>query len=304
MLIHFVHAGGAYLPELDAYGQHLRSLGCACQVHRSAATLPAAAEVIWWMCGRVSPAMAARHPQAFQVHEYASASVPPLARAKDWVKRWSQALPQHRIFQNSWVRQRLGFADQVPFDYRDMGLAPQFLTASHAPRQAPEFDFVYVGEMARLRQFRPALEAIAECGKTLLLVGQLPPGDDRLLRHFTCTGRVPHAAVAAQLRRARVGLNLVPNRLPFAEQTSTKLLEYCAVGLPVASTDYAWARRFAQQHGARFVWLPGGSNARAWHAALARPFAATEFTVPDLHQLSWQQQMQRLSVWQTLGLQA
>ncbi|UUZ69969.1 hypothetical protein LP416_12575 [Polaromonas sp. P2-4] len=126
MLIHFVHTGDAYLPELQAYAAFVQAAGHQAEVHGQIQTLPADAAVLWWMCGQVSPQLAQRYPSAFHIHEYASASVPPLAWLKDSIKRWRQAVPQYRIYQNEWVRQRMGFGDAVPYEFRNMGVSPAF----------------------------------------------------------------------------------------------------------------------------------------------------------------------------------
>ena len=107
MQVHFIHPGHSYLPELEAYTAHLRPWGHEVCTHQNASTVPADARVVWWMCGRVHATDHQRFAQAFQVHEYASASVPPCAWAKDQIKRWTQPKPDYRLFQNEWVRQRL-----------------------------------------------------------------------------------------------------------------------------------------------------------------------------------------------------
>jgi len=104
------------------------------------------------------------------------------------------------------------------------------------------------------------------------------------------------------LRRARYGLNLVPDRLPYSEQTSTKLLEYCAVGLPVVSTDYRWVRGFAQQHGARLAFVPGRATAARYAELLGPALDAQALTPPDVSALIWPHVMERLAVWRHLGL--
>ncbi len=288
MLIHFIHPGSAYLPELAAYGDFVAALGHSAQVHSSPASVPADAAICWWMCGRVPHGAARRLAHAFHIHEYASASVPPWAWAKDRAKRALQPVPQYRIFQNAWVRDQLGFADGVPHEFRDMGVAQSFL-ALPTERTAPEFDGVYLGDMQRLRRFIPLLTTLRQSGQRTLLIGE-PPADLRTtlqdLAHIT--GRVPHDQVPALLRRARYGLNLVPNQLPYSQQTSTKLLEYCAAGLPVVSTDYDWVRAFEAQHGARFAYLPMPDMAAC--------------TVPDVSMLAWPCVLEQLALWRHLGL--
>ena len=306
MLIDFVHLGDAYLPELQAYAAFVQTAGHEARVHRKIETLPADAQVIWWMCGQVGSDLAARFPAAFQVHEYASASVPPLAWLKDRVKRTRQARPQYRIFQNDWVRRRMGFADQVPWEFRDMGLAPELL-ADSGKRAEPEFDFVYLGEMSRLRHFLPVFRAMAQSGARVLLVGEVPQAlAPQLTGHagLVCAGRVPHGDVPAQLRRARFGLNLVPDQLPYTQQTSTKLLEYCAAGLPVVSTDYPWVREFERRHGARFAYLPFRASVARYRSLLGDELRRQRLESPDLRELAWPRLLAGLKVWRQIGLLA
>jgi len=306
LTVHFIHLGDAYLPELAAYQEWLQSRQTQAVIHRQPDTVPADARFVWWMCGRVAPAQAARFARAWQVHEYASASVPPLAWPKDLLKRWTQARPSYRIFQNAWVRDRMGFADDVPHECRDMGLSTTVLQTAAPAAAPPAHDFVYLGEMRRLAGFLPLLGAIARSGRRLLLIGTLPPELAALQRQpgTTCTGRVPQSEVAALLRTARCGLNLVPRRAPFTQQTSTKLLEYCAAGLQVASTDYPWVRRFAQQHGAHISYLParvasGAAATAALEHALQLPPALPLGALSDA---AWPRVVARMAVWRHMGL--
>ena len=124
--VHFVRGGPAYLPELDAYVDFITSHGHQALVHDTGATVPLNAQVVWWMCGRVSAAETRRLKTAFHIHEYASTSAPPHAWLKDFVKHWTQPKPDYRLFQNGWVRERMGFDDGVPYALRDMGVAQAF----------------------------------------------------------------------------------------------------------------------------------------------------------------------------------
>lgn len=303
MLVHFVNAGASYLPELEAYARYLAKSGHTCQIHHQTDTIPQDAAAIWWMCGLVSASTQAMFPDALHVHEYASASIPPLAAMKDLVKRFTQATPHHRIYQNPWVKSRLGFRDNCTFDFRDMGLADYFLATSNiAP--SGEYDFVYLGEMSRLNVFKHAIDAIVQSHRTLLLIGEVPENwfsSDRQRRQIGTTGRIRHQEVRAQLARARCGLNLVPPIAPYTEQTSTKLLEYCAAGLPVASIEYPWAKRFELLSGGRFFWLPQSSRVSVWVNAINEQLPAHNFVVPELQHLNWEAQLSHMSIWQILN---
>jgi glycosyltransferase involved in cell wall biosynthesis len=300
--VHFVHTGTAYMPELSAYESHLSTLGHRCVRHADPATVPLDADIVWWMCGSVSAHHSHRLRRSLHVHEYASASVGRLPAVKDRLKRWRHPRPDHRVFLNEWVRQRMGFDDGVPCSLRDMGVPQAFL---HAQSSAPiDHDLVYLGEMGRLRHFLPTLQAISQAGLRLLLVGQVPADLEGILRltpGLQCTGRIPQAEVAAQLLRARAGLNLMPDRLPLSQQTSTKVLEYLAVGLPVLSNDYAWARRAAEQYPGRVQLLKDTQLPPVWTQALAQlPERQSERS--SLQTLAWSARLAELPLWTQLGL--
>ncbi len=298
--VHFVHPGTAYMPELAAYEAHLAQLGHHSQRHSDPATVPTGADIVWWICGRVS--VHHRLRLSLQVHEYASASVGRWPALKDRLKRWRHPRPDHRIFLNEWVRERMGFDDGVPDSLRDMGVPPAFLKASRDA--APDHDLVYLGEMGRLRSFLPVLQAISQAGLKLLLVGQVPTdleGFLSLTPGISSTGRIPQSEVPAHLLRARAGLNLMPNRLPVAMQTSTKMLEYLTVGLPVLSNDYPWARTAAAQHPDRIQLLADTLLPECWAQAMAQVPPPLQDR-SHLHKLVWSEQLAPMTVWQALGL--
>jgi glycosyltransferase involved in cell wall biosynthesis len=298
MPIHFIRNGPSYLPEIDAYCAYIHSRGHQTMVHDSSHAVPTSASVVWWFCGRVPPREAHRLRGAFQIHEYASASIPPYAWLKDQVKHWTQPLPDYRIYQNGWVRERMGFADGVPHALRDMGVAEHFFEAP-SYTTTPEFDLVYLGEMSRLLAFIPVLQAIGAAGRSLLLVGDVPEAlQTHLPPNVTCTGHVAQTQVPHHLRRARFGLNLVPNAAPFQQQTSTKVLEYCAVGLRVVSNAYPWVRYFMAQHKANFYLLRDDPSSLATNFGEA--LDAYPYEVPDVSALAWPQVLDSLPLWRTI----
>lgn len=300
--VHFVHTGPAYMPELAAYEAHLARLGHRGVVHRDPASVPLDADIVWWVCGRVSGTHAHRLRHSVQVHEYASASVGRWPGLKDRLKRWSQPKPQYRVFLNPWVRERLGFDDGVPFELRDMGVPVGFLQAQATG--APEYDLVYLGEMSRLLECVPSLQAIAQAGLSLLLVGEVPSALQALIQNWPqvhSTGRVPQDQVPTQLLRARAGLNLMPQRLPLTHQTSTKVLEYLAVGLPVLSNHYPWAEQIAAQYPDRVRLLDVPEQAQTWRDTL-QDLPAHQSDRGSLRAQAWPERLASLSIWARLGL--
>jgi glycosyltransferase involved in cell wall biosynthesis len=299
MDVHFVRGGPSYLPELAAYATWLAQRGHHPFIHATHDEVPADAPVVWSMCGRVARDAARRLNRAFHVHEYASASVPPVAWGKDRIKQWTHPRPHHRVFQSEWVRRRTGFDGSVPFSLRDMGVPSSFLEANAG---APaEFDLVYLGETSRLAAFEPAFRALDRAGLTLLVVGAIDPGVQDLLgglRNVHCTGRVPQEQVPSQVLRARGGLNFVPGTLPFTEQTSTKALEYLALGLPVVSNDYAWIRRLAAEHPGRVRALASFDESSWTRAVRDLPPRAEDRS--HLAHLTWEARLEGLPVWDAI----
>ena len=226
------------------------------------------------------------------------------------------------------MRERLGFADDVPSNLRDMGVAQHFFDARNTqPRtEAPwlvgnashaqgvvlqknetdlnaEFDLVYLGEMSRLAPFMPLLQSIHDANRTLLLVGDVPDNlRSKLPPTVSCTGRVPHAQVPHHLLRARFGLNLVSNVAPYHQQTSTKLLEYCAVGLPVVSNNYAWVRNFAAHVEGNFHLL--NDDAETWVFSFGEALDAFPYRVPNVQSLVWPTLLRHLPLWKKLHIDA
>jgi hypothetical protein len=153
--------------------------------------------------------------------------------------------------------------------------------------------------MSRLLAFIPVLQAIHAAGRSLLLVGNVPTElQAQLPANVTCTGRVDHAQVPNHLRRARFGLNLVPNATPFQQQTSTKVLEYCAVGLRVVSNAYPWVRYFMAQHKANFYLL--NDDAPSLATSFGEALDAYPYEVPDVRSLAWPLVLDALPLWRTI----
>lgn len=120
-----------------------------------------------------------------------------------------------------------------------------------APVQIPDLPRPVVGLVGQLsdRIDLTVLEAIADSGISLLIVGPLDPrwGHERFRAmigkpHVHYAGPVPAAVVPAYLRAIDIGIT--PYReMPFNRASfPLKTLEYLAVGIPVVSADLPAAR--------------------------------------------------------------
>ncbi len=257
MKILFERRPGVYLPEIAAYRAYCaRNLpevqtaetGEERQVHD-----PEAFDVVWRFMGMDRAGTGRR-----VIHEYNSLSTGRWARVKNSLKKGLNSRPTARIFLNDQVREGFSFSDNVPFRCRDMGVDQAFFAKAEGGK--PEYDFVYAGSLDRGAIIRRVLAHFRDCPKTgrLLVIGSVP--DDlykafKDVKSIIFAGRIPYVHVPHLMSQARYGLNLMPDCYPLNLQTATKVLEYCAVGLSVVTTDYRWVRAFERTRGASFFYL-------------------------------------------------
>jgi glycosyltransferase involved in cell wall biosynthesis len=237
----FVHNAKAQLPELQAYCNYFKQ-------HYKVAIATANAnlqsyDIVWFFMG-YNRYQAEAHQ--FIVHEYASLSTPPLARLKDKLKVALNPRPHLRVFQNKIQHDLLNFNDNVAVRFRDMGFAEHFVAKSDSAKAC---DVIYVGAMDKSRQLEKALDSILRLKPQaqIWMVGLPAAYLQRRYRHLSniqFIGAVANSQIPQLLHQARFGLNFVPDEYPYQFQTSTKLLEYAACGLPVVGNMTPWLNRF------------------------------------------------------------
>jgi glycosyltransferase involved in cell wall biosynthesis len=293
MTIAFVHNNKAFLPEMEAYSRFFSAYDIQCEMVNKADVGGVQRQVEWWMMGTD---ITKRTNGIFKIHEYCSTSVPPFSWWKNRGKHFFNTRPHFRLFLNDYVRHAFGFHDNIPFGYRDMGL-PETWLITPPVRPEPEFDFIYTGNLAPVR--RP--ELLLNCfstgamkDRTLLLIGK----DYSLLqaayasyKNIVFMGPVPYHAMSAYILKARFGINYMVDREPFNQQTSTKLLEYAALGVPVISTQYTWVEAFQQRYGGNFFYLEPDLSNFTWERVNHFPYAT-----PHLEELTWEKQIRNSGV--------
>ena len=240
-----VHQDKAQLPELQAYTEYF-SAKYRVFIETPQADL-STYDIVWFFmgCFRYQP-----QPHQFVVHEYASLSTPPMAWLKDKLKARVNSRPNLRVFQNAQQSSRLHFNDNVPVLYRDMGLCGDFTIRPGSEKQC---DLIYVGTMDKSRRLERALDIILRLKPDthIWLVGN-PAAylQQRYQHHINVRflGKVSNKQIPVLLNQAHFGLNYVPDIYPYQFQTSTKLLEYAACGLPVIGNKTAWVNSFLATH--------------------------------------------------------
>jgi glycosyltransferase involved in cell wall biosynthesis len=217
------------------------------------------------------------------IHEYSSLSTGFFAHGRNFVKRTCNRRPVLRVFLMPEVRDGFDFTDGVPSLLRGMGVDDSFYSVR--PATTPDYDLVYCGSVTRSRHVDRLLAAVHRHGLTILVIGEPEPDIHAAFRGTTgieFTGRVARADIPGLLVHARYAVNITPDIYPFNLQESTKVLEYCAAGLPVISNFYPWVQRFQKITGGRFLDL--GDDFSGLSGARMDSFA---FVTPDVSAYRW-----------------
>ncbi len=282
------------MPEIGAYQRFFSSRGVATEIVRNKERSNEKAAVEWHFMGAD---FTAKKRDVVKIHEYSSASTPPFAGAKNWVKKYFNTRPDFRLYLNSYVQNSLGFDDGVPFGYRDMGInSGDFFPDGNI--EVKLYDFVYCGDLSAERGIRSLLEVFAAGlmrGQTILVIGRdykTLQADFSAAANIFFQGPFPHQQIPAALRQARYAINFIPDKAPFRDQTSTKLLEYLACKIPVITTDYHWMKNFEKEYGGRYFYLEKDL------ANLSRQnIQSFDFSFPDLSTWSWEDKIIQSGVW-------
>ena len=189
------------------------------------------------------------------IHEYASLSTGVFPRVKNMGKKWLNVKPNLRIYLNEYVSDGLGFNDKKDYVYRDMGVDEVFFDYKQASKN---YDCVYIGSISKARGITYLLDQFQfTCkGRSLLLIGKI---SDEIYKNYascnniTFTGELPYKEVPKYASQAIYGINYMPNKYPYNLQTSTKLLEYLAMGLDVITTEYLWIHHFMRENGINLI---------------------------------------------------
>ena len=290
MRIVFIHEENAFLPELLAYHQYFSGRGVECMSMTRSQANETAADVQWHFMGT-----SVRRTNCITIHEYASSSTSPFARLKNVMKKTFNSKPDFRLFLNKFVQHEFAFNDNIPFGFREMGVALKEMTHTHENVEK-KFDFIYIGELAN-RDMKRILELFSrgELSQHSLLILSKDYDDlqnkFRPFNNIQFKGPVPQNEVSNFLMQARFGLNVVPNRYPFNRQTSTKLLEYAAAKLPIITSDYYWVRKFQKEFGGEFYFLKEDLTNLNW-----KTINAFSYSWPHLSQWTWDNQIRNSGV--------
>ena len=291
MTILFITGDKAILPEIDAYISFFsRYPGIHTKVVFAATGTRIEADVEWHFMGMHRR----RNNKAIIIHEYASASVPPLAFLKNRLKATLNCRPDYRLFYSEYVREQFSFRDNIPFGYRSHGVTDDRDIHTVADKK---YDFIYVGSSDRQRELSTLFSSFTTGnmrGKTLLVLSKHYQAVAEALKNYPniiFKGPVPYAEVYTYIRQSRFAINFIPDKPPYNQQVSAKFMDYTASGVKIISSDYAWIRDFQKKNGGEYFFLSDDLQNFTWDNINDFRYAR-----PELQQYTWEKQIEQSGI--------
>lgn len=300
-IIYFISPGHQNLPELTAYLDYC--LQHDIEAYSVSYTFDFSQErrriVKWYFMG-IPPLLPIKDKKNIIVYEYLSLSTGKISNIKDVIKRLYSLKADLCIYLNDTVKTKLSFPFNVKnIAYRDMGVSELFL--HYINKDEKKYDFVYCGALDEEREIDSLLNNFVN-GKlrnyTILIIGEkkdyLNSFSD--FDNITFIGKVPYSEVPGYLSLARCAINFIPNKRPYNIQTSTKLLEYISLKMPVLSTKYAWVSDFQHKYNAPILFFDETLSTKAIDQFLN----GTVHIYPDMSEFSWEAIISNSRVFDTI----
>ncbi len=211
------------------------------------------------------------------IGEYHSLTVGRLGRVKDLAKKIFNVRSNYYIFLNDFVRRKMWFSDEGNISLRGMGFNDHPDHPDHPDKlddEAKPFDVVYCGSYRE--GLFDAIKKIVDCDVRVALVGVSQTFDHPLVENF---GKVDPSEALHIVRRSKFGLNFMPDVFPLNIQDSTKVIEYCGLGLGVITTNYPWVRDFQDRTSGVFMYIDD--------ITCRSDIFNFNYVVPDVNHLRW-----------------
>ena len=293
MTIAFIHSHKAFLPEIEAYSTFFSAYGIKTAVIYPEESISTKTNVEWHFMGTDSNK---KENGIIKIHEYTSASIPPFRKWKDLYKRWFNTKPDYRLFLNEYVQSQFDFNDNIPFGFRDMGVATLFPQPGGDP-SGKKYDFIYTGNINTERKIEKLIGCFTKNDlkehSVLILSRDYEERAERFkaFKNIHFAGPVPQNEVKDHILKARFAINFMPDKEPFNQQTSTKLLEYAALNIPIITTDYAWIRNFQREYGGAFFYLEKDLSNFTWDRT-----CNFNYSFPDLSEWKWEKRIRKSGI--------
>lgn len=276
-----MNKGKAYLPEINAYQKYFNNK-TNFYFYDSSILKDFKLEdfdVIWHFMG-----FDTHKTKIFTVHEYASLSTDPFPKIKNFIKKQVNVKPDLRIFLNEYIKEGFDFKDNIPCCLRDMGVDESFFV--NEPNK--KYDFVYIGEITKKRKIHVLLNKFKTDFKDFKILMLGKPEKDiydefKSSQNIYFTGKVNYYDVAKLAKEAMYGINFVPNIYPYNLQTSTKILEYCAMNLKIITLSYNWVNSFEKKYNAKFLYIKDDMS--DFDFDKIKNF---DYKIPNVEELKWE----------------
>jgi hypothetical protein len=259
----------AFLPESFAYRDYFRKHGYICDFVEKGNP-----EILDYDASFIFHGF---HPfwkkySKFVVGEYHSLSTGRFSRVKDFIKRIFNVRPNLYVFLNEELRNKMWFSSNINYITRSMGYDEE--NCRELEGYCKKFDIVYCGS------FREGLLTyiikLANMGFSIVVVGF----DSKIThKNIKFLGRKSPEDAKSIIFQAKYGLNYTPNIFPLNIQDSTKVIEYCALGLGVITNRYQWINEFEKLRLGQFLSLDKVNRIEDVHNFT--------FIIPDVSDLDW-----------------
>lgn len=249
----FIHSGNAALPELQHYERYFSK---QYEVKLSKDIKDAtSADIVWLMMGSYRYK---GNPNQVIIKEFPSLSLNPFGRIKNIIKTLSSFDSDIRIYLSDMVRTGYYFPLNRNVALRDMGVANNLSTYSYTRGGKKLYDLIYVGDMSKSREIDKYIIEILSVRKDIK-IGLVGNKNEWIVNRLSkydnidFIGYVPQSDLYKILDTSKAAINIIPDKYPYNIQTSTKLQEYAAFGIPIVTTVYDWSSNFLSNNGIPYV---------------------------------------------------
>jgi len=273
----------AFYPENKAYKQYLESnFGYVVEEFENILEADKYSDLIIFHCGFLPFWIKLKTPI---IMEYHSLSVTKFPKLKNILKRALNRKGAAYIFLSEVVQNDFYF-NSLPKDkyiIRGMGVDKNLVNNNVCEKL---YDFIYMGTLSR-EDVKNYILKIAQSGFLIIVAGCSLEDKDFFKENSNviCHGRIQQEELFLLAKKCKYGLNYTPDVYPLNIQDSTKVIEYCALGLKVVTNKYSWINSFELSTGSQFMNLND-------FLALPSSIDSFEFKNGEVDKFSWDKILQ------------
>ncbi|WP_019615913.1 hypothetical protein [Psychromonas ossibalaenae] len=251
MTIGLLKSEKAFYPENKAYKQYLElKFGYIVKEFENISEADKYSDLIIFHCGFLPFWIKTKTPI---IMEYHSLSVTKFPKFKNILKRVLNRKGDAYIFLSEVVQNGFYF-NSLPKDkyiIRGMGVDTSLANDNVCEKL---YDFIYMGTLSRT-DVKSYILKIAQSGFSIIVAGCSLEDKDffKENNNVICYGRIQQEELFLLAKKCKYGLNYTPDVYPLNIQDSTKVIEYCALGLKVVTNKYSWVNSFELSTGSQFM---------------------------------------------------